>query len=79
MRLNKKNKELSFDIVVVGAGPIGLAFALGFANTNIKVGIIDKLPKKNISTPQIDGREIALTHHSIKILEKLKCQNECLL
>ena len=46
MRLNKKNKELSFDIVVVGAGPIGLAFALGFANTNIKVGIIDKLPKK---------------------------------
>ena len=71
MSLNKKNKELSFDIVVVGAGPIGLAFACGFAKTNIKVAIIDKLPKKNISTPKIDGREIALTHHSVKILEKL--------
>ena len=72
MSLNKKNKELSFDIVVVGAGPIGLAFACGFAKTNIKVAIIDKLPKKNISTPKIDGREIALTHHSVKILEKLE-------
>jgi len=75
MSSNKKNKELAFDIVVVGAGPIGLAFASGFANTNIKVAIIDKLPKKSISTPRVDGREIALTHHSVKILEKLKVWN----
>ena len=59
-----KNKK--FDIAVVGAGPAGIAFACGFIGSNIKVAIIDKLPKKVIANPKIDGREIALTHHSVK-------------
>jgi len=67
---NKKNTK--FDIAVVGAGPTGIAFACGFAGTNIKVAIIDKLPIEIIANPKIDGREIALTHHSVKILKKLK-------
>ena len=67
---NKKNTK--FDIAVVGAGPTGVAFACGFAGTNIKVAIIDKLPREVIANPKIDGREIALTHHSVKILKKLK-------
>ena len=67
---NKKNTK--FDIAVVGAGPAGVAFACGFAGTNIKVAIIDKLPREVIANPKIDGREIALTHHSVKILKKLK-------
>ena len=65
----KNNKK--FDIAIVGAGPTGIAFACGFAGTNIKVAIIDKLPRKIISNPKIDGREIALTHHSVEILKKL--------
>ena len=67
---NKKNTK--FDIAVVGAGPTGVAFACGFVGTNIKVVIIDKLPREVIANPKIDGREIALTHHSVKILKKLK-------
>ena len=67
---NKKNTK--FDIAVVGAGPTGVAFACGFVGTNIKVAIIDKLPREVIANPKIDGREIALTHHSVKILKKLK-------
>ena len=67
---NKKNTK--FDIAVVGAGPAGIAFACGFVGTNIKVAIIDKLPREVIANPKIDGREIALTHHSVKILKKLK-------
>jgi len=66
---NKKNTK--FDIAVVGAGPTGVAFACGFVGTNIKVAIIDKLPREVIANPKIDGREIALTHHSVKILKKL--------
>ena len=31
-KINKK-----FDIVIVGGGPIGIAFACGFADTKIKV------------------------------------------
>ena len=47
-----------FDVVVVGAGPTGIAFACGFANTKLKIAIVDKLPKKILSNPNIDGREI---------------------
>ena len=69
MTLNKNN--LKFDIVIIGAGPVGIAFACGFANTKIKVAIVDKLPNAAISNPKIDGREIALTHQSIEILKKI--------
>ena len=71
--VNKKKdrNNTKFDIVVVGAGPAGIAFACGFANTKLKIAIIDKLPKKIIANPKIDGREIALTHSSVKVLKKL--------
>ena len=68
---SKIKNNIKFDIVVVGAGPAGIAFASGFVRTSIKVAIIDKLPKEVIANPKIDGREIALTHHSVKILKKL--------
>ena len=68
-----ENKK--FDIAVIGSGPTGIAFACGFIGTNVKVAIIDKLPKKVIANPKIDGREIALTHHSVKILKKLNVWN----
>ena len=64
-----------FDIVIVGAGPVGLALACGFANTKLKVAIIDKLSKKILVNPAIDGREIALTHHSANILKKIGVWN----
>jgi ubiquinone biosynthesis UbiH/UbiF/VisC/COQ6 family hydroxylase len=67
----KKKNNIIFDVVVVGAGPAGIAFACGFAETNIRVAIVDKLPKEIIANPKIDGREIAITHHSVKILRKL--------
>ena len=75
IRANKIKNNIKFDIVVVGAGPIGIAFACGFADTNIRIAIIDKLPKKVIANPKIDGREIALTHNSVKILKKLNVWN----
>jgi len=72
MIYNKKRENNTiFDIVIVGAGPAGIAFACGFVDTNIKIAIVDKLTKNHISNPKIDGREIALTHHSVKILKKL--------
>ena len=72
MTFNKKNgNNTIFDIVVIGAGPTGIAFACGLANTKIKIAIIDKLSKVSISNPKLDGREIALTHQSIKILKKI--------
>jgi ubiquinone biosynthesis UbiH/UbiF/VisC/COQ6 family hydroxylase len=71
----KKSNNLSFDIAIVGAGSTGIAFATGFANTKIKIVIIDKLPNDLIVNPKKDGREIAITHHSEKILRDLKVWN----
>jgi len=71
VRKNKKKKKAQFDIVIVGAGPVGIAFACGFAKSKLKIAIIDKLSRKIIANPKIDGREIALTHHSVKVLKKL--------
>ena len=64
-------KKIFYDIVIVGAGPIGIAFASSLAKTKIKIAIVDKQPKKNISNPKVDGREIAVTHQSVNILKKL--------
>ena len=69
--IKKTENNVIFDIVVIGAGPTGIAFACGFAGTNIKVAVVDKLPRRVIVNPKIDGREIALTHHSVKILKKI--------
>ena len=60
-----------FDIVIVGAGPAGLTLACGFANTKLKVAVIEKLSKKILTNPAIDGREISITHHSANILKKI--------
>ena len=71
----KTNNNIKFDILIIGAGPTGITLACEFANTNLKIAVIDKLNKKIISNPKADGREIALTQHSLKILEKLEVWN----
>ena len=69
--MNSKRNNTIFDIAIIGAGPVGIAFACSFANTKKKIVVIEKQSKKILSNPKIDGREIALTHHSVKILKKL--------
>lgn len=59
------------DIVIVGSGPAGLSFASSLANTSLNITIIDKLTEDVLMDPPIDGRDIALTHFSKKILETL--------
>ena len=71
IQTNKIKNNIKFDIVIIGAGPVGIAFACSLSDTKLKVAIIDKLPKKIIENPKIDGREIALTHNSVKLLKKL--------
>ncbi len=62
---------MKYDIIIIGAGPAGLSFACSLANTNLKVLIIEKLSKDELRAPAVDGRDIALTHLSIKILKNL--------
>ena len=62
---------MDYDIVVIGGGPAGLSFACSMAGLNLKILLVEKSSLKSISKPKPDGREIALTHHSRKILIKL--------
>ncbi len=58
-------------VTIVGAGPAGLSFACSLANTGLQVVMIEKRPRIELSTPAFDGRDIALTHRSVKILKEL--------
>ena len=69
--MNSKKDKKIFDIAIIGAGPVGIAFACSFAKTNVKIAIIEKQPKKILANPKIDGREIALTHRSADVLKEL--------
>ena len=59
------------DIAIVGAGPAGLCFARSLAGSGLSVAVIEKQPLEAIAGPAFDGREIALTHASRRILEQL--------
>ncbi|MBL7003810.1 MAG: 5-demethoxyubiquinol-8 5-hydroxylase UbiM [Gammaproteobacteria bacterium] len=61
---------MDFDIAVIGAGPAGLSFACSLRNTNLKIAVIEKLSKAELSDPPIDGRDIALTHLSRKLMQQ---------
>ena len=62
---------MDYDIVVIGGGPAGLSFACSMAGLDLNVLLVEKSTLESISKPKPDGREIALTHHSRKILIKL--------
>ena len=59
------------DIIVVGAGPAGLSFARTLADSGLNITIVEKAPLESIENPAYDGREIALTHLSKEIMERL--------
>lgn len=59
------------DILIVGAGPAGLAFARQFKDSSLSIMIIEKAPLQSVQNPAYDGREIALTHRSREIMQHL--------
>ncbi len=63
--------QTSYDIAIIGAGPAGLSFACSMLDLDVKVLLIERSDLESIENPKEDGREIALTHLSLKILKKL--------
>ncbi|WP_404926543.1 5-demethoxyubiquinol-8 5-hydroxylase UbiM [Mesorhizobium sp. ORM16] len=60
-----------FDIVVVGAGPVGLSFAASLAQSQLEVAVVEQNSIDRLANAPFDGREIALTSASIRILRQL--------
>ena len=65
------NTNNNYDVIIVGAGPAGLSFACSLIDLNLKVLIVEKSTLPSIANPKPDGRETALTHNSLQILQKL--------
>ncbi len=59
------------DILVIGAGPAGLSFCSEFAGKNVKIIVIEQLAREVLEKPPFDAREIALTHLSCEIMQRL--------
>ncbi len=62
---------MTHDIIIVGAGPAGLSFARSLANTGLRIALIEKQSMEQLAAPKFDGRDIALTHRSVRILKEL--------
>lgn len=60
-----------YDVLIVGAGPAGLAMALSLSKTGLVLGVIERAPRSALAQPAADGREIALTHRSVETLTRL--------
>lgn len=58
-------------VLIVGAGPAGLCLARALSAHGLEVDIIERQPEAALAEPALDGREIALSHGSMNILERL--------
>jgi len=63
---------MNYDIIIIGAGPAGLGFALALADTDLNILLVEKSSLASLREPAPDGREIALTHLSVELLKELR-------
>jgi len=64
--------QRKYDVIVVGAGLIGMLFARTASTLGVRVAVIDKKSPKEIIASADNGKNIALTFSSIQLLSFLK-------
>ena len=62
---------MKYDIIIIGSGPVGLSLAKALSSLDLSICIIDQQTEAILSSPPDDGREVAITHLSKKILSEL--------
>lgn len=60
-----------FDTVIVGAGPAGLSLAQALKPLGLRVALVEQSSRASLANPAFDGREIALTQHSVGLMKQL--------
>ena len=61
-----------FDVLIVGAGMVGISLALALKNTPLKIGLVESQAIDSDSQPSFDDRGIALSYGSQRIFETLQ-------
>lgn len=62
---------MQYDIAIVGAGPAGLSFARALSGSGLRIALIERQKEPALAEPADDGREIAITHHSRRLMCEL--------
>lgn len=65
------SSSLHSDVLIIGAGPAGLSLAIALGRVGLQVTVLEMQPQTALAQPVPDGREIALTHPSVAMLERL--------
>lgn len=59
------------DVLIVGAGPAGLALSVALAQAGLSSTVLEQSDAATLAQPPEDGRDIALTHRARRILQTL--------
>jgi ubiquinone biosynthesis UbiH/UbiF/VisC/COQ6 family hydroxylase len=59
------------DVLIVGAGPAGLALAAALADAGLRSLVLEQANARAIEHPAEDGRDIALTHRARRVMQHL--------
>ncbi len=70
-RSSSSDHAQTTEVLIVGAGPAGLSMACALADAGIASCVLEANSLATLENPADDGREIALTHKGIAILQSL--------
>ena len=59
------------DVLIIGAGPSGLALARALADASVRSIVLDTQGAATLADPAPDGRDIALTHRARTLMQRL--------
>lgn len=62
---------MEHDLIIVGAGPVGLALAAALTPQGRRIAVVERQGRAALADPTEDGRYIALTHRSIAFLQAI--------
>lgn len=70
------NERLACDVLIIGGGLVGASLALALAGSNLSVVIVEANQTETLQSQDFDGRSIALSDASQRILKSLQLWSE---